>query len=234
MMFSASSELTQSLIKLPESGLGYQFISATNRNDWQSHRYIVYNAELLLDLDSSLHENFQKLRQHKFKATLANARPIDLSPSSLHTISWTDRKLVFIRQELQASNKGRHSGKVGAKAAPVKSANGLDKYVRLSAFENDKRIDVVNRCLLPGSFTTTEEDYRTCVRLSDYPNDRYALPNDEKILWAFYIRPTMDDKVQIGVAQPDFGKNGGGIEAYFDKGTKPHTYLDKTEYGNFL
>jgi hypothetical protein len=60
---------------------------------------------------------------------------------------------------------------------------------------------------------------------------RYALPNDEQIQWAFYIRPKVGDTLQRGVVQPAYGHDGGGIEAYFENGTSDDTYFDKKEYG---
>ena len=85
--------------------------------------------------------------------------------------------------------------------------------------------------LKPGSFTTTFRDYTDCVSTSDDPIDRYALPNDEKINWSFYIKPKSIDILQKGIVQPAFNHEGGGIEAYFEKGTSESTYLMKREYG---
>jgi hypothetical protein len=84
--------------------------------------------------------------------------------------------------------------------------------------------------LKPGSFTTTFNDYSDCVSTNDEPIDRYALPNDENINWAFYIKPKSIDVLQKGIVQPAFNHEGGGIEAYFENGTSENTYLVKREY----
>ncbi len=94
-----------------------------------------------------------------------------------------------------------------------------------------KRIDSVNKKLKPGSFTTTEQDYKDCVATNDEPIDRYALPNDESIKWAFYIKPKTSDILQRGIVQPAFDHEGGGIEAYFENGTSNGTYYLKKTYG---
>jgi hypothetical protein len=61
--------------------------------------------------------------------------------------------------------------------------------------------------------------------------DRYALPNDDTIKYSFTIIPENIDKLQRGIVQPAFEKLGGGIEAYFDKGTSNGTYKGKSKYG---
>ncbi len=44
----------------------------------------------------------------------------------------------------------------------LKNANGDELFIRLSAFEDDKRIDKINKCLLRGTFTTTASDAFKC------------------------------------------------------------------------
>jgi hypothetical protein len=44
--------------------------------------------------------------------------------------------------------------------------------VRLSALDNDKRIDKLNKCLRPGSFATTKDDYILCKYINDDPAER--------------------------------------------------------------
>jgi hypothetical protein len=102
--------------------------------------------------------------------------------------------------------------------------------VRLSAYENDRRIDHFNKKLLDGTYTTTEDDYLTCKKYGDDPVDRYALPNDEEIKWAFHVKPKNWDKYRPGIVQPANGHIGGGIEALFDNGTSVDTYFKKTPY----
>jgi hypothetical protein len=125
----------------------------------------------------------------------------------------------------------RYSGGQGALNNPKESAKGDEIFVRVSAFADDRRIDFVNKKLKPGSYTTTEQDYQDCVGTHDDPIDRYALPNDEPIVWAFYIKPKSTDILQRGIVQPAFGHKGGGIEAYFDAGTSNDTFLETRTYG---
>ena len=65
------------------------------------------------------------------------------------------------------------------------------------------------------------------IMSNDDPIDRYALPNDETIKWAFYIQPKSWDKLQKGIVQPAFDHYGGGIEVYFEDETSYNTYFEK-------
>lgn len=121
----------------------------------------------------------------------------------------------------------------GAKDSPLITPDGKTYYVRLSAYEDDKRIDKVNNCLLPGSYTTTKKDYEKCVNDKDDPVERYALPNAEEIKWAFHILPQQKDLYRLGTVEPAFGKRGGGEECLFENGTSFGTFKKQTSYGAF-
>lgn len=72
-------------------------------------------------------------------------------------------------------------------------------------------------------------------RLNDVvdPVERYALPKEEKIEWAFHILPQVKDGYQFGTVKPDFGKRGGGEECFFENGTSFGTFKQQTGYGIF-
>lgn len=62
------------------------------------------------------------------------------------------------------------------------------------------------------------------------PVERYALPSNDKIKFAFHIKPLKSDTLQRGTVQPANQKRGGGKEAYFAKGTANGTFLVQTFY----
>ena len=127
-------------------------------------------------------------------------------------------------------NESKPDKSKGAKDNPVEKVNGSEIFVRLSHWNNDKRVDKVNKRLLPGTFTTTLKDYKECNKTRDDPIERYALPTNDPILWAFHIQPKNTDTLQSGIVQPAFGRRGGGEEAYFDKGTSYGTFISQTPY----
>jgi hypothetical protein len=233
MIFRATQDLTNTLSTLPESGMGYQVIQATRLGGYWAQQFVVYNGQMLIELGDSFDRMRNQVVQEGFSAALRQSSEIRLVQSSISLLPKTARRSMMVENRFAAVGKGRHSGGVAAKNARPEYANGFEMFVRLSAFENDIRIDFQNMRLKPQSYSTTEEDYRVCVKTADDPVDRYALPNNETIKWAFYIRPFKVDILQRGIVQPDFGKRGGGIEALFEKGTSNGTYLEKRPYGNF-
>jgi hypothetical protein len=234
-IFKASDSAQQRFLSLPETGMGYQIIEARRYGktykDRVKDRFVVYNSELIIDLDDQLRHFNKQIITEGYSKMLGKAT---LLPIEISTISLVARSQVTESRTLTASkkkSKGRHSGGKGAIENPKEKANGKKKFVRLSAYENDRRIDFNNKKLRPGSYTTTDVDYCSCLTYDDDPIDRYALPSDAQIRWAFYVLPKSDDTLQRGIVQAAFGHDGGGLEAYFQDGTSDNTYHDKRPYG---
>jgi len=228
MIYKASSSFTETLLEQPETGMGYQLIEAKRPDRYSTQKFIVYNAELIIDLNENFQENKKNLLNEGYVSMFRRSDYLDLSLSAV--LSRQELKFVRMLYESSMNERGRSSGKRGADDNPPVPANGKDIFVRLSAYENDRRIDIENKCLLNGTYTTTMEDYLNCKRYNDAPIDRYALPNNEKIKWAFHVQPKSYDEYQLGTVQPANGHNGGGIEAFFKNGTSNDTYLKKGLY----
>jgi hypothetical protein len=231
MIFKAWESDQSKFLSLPESGMGYQIIEAKLYRKTEKNRFVVYNSELIVDLDIQFLDFKRKIIMEGYSAILSKVEKLLIETS---TISLVPRKQITeyrLLTESKKKEKGRHSGGKGAVDNPKETASGGELFARLSAYENDKRIDFINKKLKSGTFATTNDDYNVCVRTNDDPIDRYALPNDETIKWTFYIQPKKDDILQRGIVQPAFGHDGGGIEAYFEYGTSEKTYLEKRAYG---
>lgn len=69
-----------------------------------------------------------------------------------------------------------------------------------------------------------------CKFMDDDPIERYALPNNDELKFAFYIMPVKSDTLQKGRVLPANGKQGGGKEVYFSKGTTQGTFFKQTPY----
>lgn len=231
MIYKLHSADANTLLSRPETGMGYQLVSSAEYLKTSVRKFIVYNSELAVDLDSNFIANKRMIINEGFKNILNRSNQLILETK---TITVYNEHAVREFKALSASHKvynKRHTGTTAAIDSPKEYANGSEIFVRISAFEDDKRVDFVNKKLKEGSFTTTERDYIECVATSDDPVDRYALPNDEKIKWAFYFKPKTVDILQRGIVQPAFDHEGGGIEAYFENGTSRDTFLQKKEYG---
>lgn len=220
------------LRRMPETGMGYQVVEASKYGQRDVKRYIVYNSELAVNLDTEFKANKKQIFSEGFSKVLNRSSELMLETNSIRVLNKAEviqsKALRF--SEAKATKK-RHTEDKGAKDNPKENANGSEVFVRLSAYEDDKRIDFENKRLTSGSYTTTEQDYKECVSTNDDPVDRYALPNDEAIKWAFYIKPKTSDTLQRGIVQPAFDHEGGGIEAYFENGTSSDTYFQKKTYG---
>lgn len=231
MIFKIYPQDAETLLKKPETGMGYQIINASQYDRTLVRKFVVFNTNLAVELDSDFQTNKRLIINEGYKAVLNKATELMLETDSIKVFENDSVREYRVLSESKKSGKKRHSGGKGATDSPKEYANDTDVYVRISAYEDDKRIDFQKKRLKPGSFTTTFGDYTDCISTNDDPIDRYALPNDEKINWSFYIKPKSIDILQKGIVQPAFNHEGGGIEAYFEKGTSENTYLMKREYG---
>lgn len=231
MIYKAYSSDSNKLLSLPETGMGYQIIEGQLTGSYSTSKYVVYNSEMIVNLDSDFKRFKQQIISRGFSTSLNESKLLNIKTDSIRLVS---RSMIFETRylsESKKSNKRRYSGGKGATYNPKEYADGSEIFVRISAYEDDKRIDFVKKKLKDGTYTTTHKDYLDCVHSSDDPVDRYALPNDEEIKWAFYIQPKSIDRFQRGIVQPAFSHDGGGIEAFFENGTSDNTYFDKKNYG---
>lgn len=231
MFFKLTSGIRQKLLSLPETGMGYQVIEARRYDKSFKERYLVYNCELIIEYDDRFAEFRRKIKTEGYKNVLNKADYLIIDTNTISLVARREITGISALTERERKEKGRHSDGKGAIDSPEEYADGKELFTRLSPFEDDIRIDFKNKKLRRGTFTTTYLDYQTCLKYDDDPIDRYALPSDEKIKWAFFIQPKKTDTLQRGIVQPAFGHDGGGIEAYFEKGTSNNTYFDKKPYG---
>jgi len=220
MYYRLSSSQEFDLLNLPETGMGYQIIDAAKSGTYRREKYVVLNSEIAIEMNGNEGEYIRKIISEGISKAKSLASLI-----SLYSIV-----VLNERQFRNYLSEPENESEKGALDNPVESANGNEMFVRLSAFDDDKRIDKVNRCLRPGSFTTTEVDYLVCKFMDDNPVERYALPNNDEIKFAFYIQPLYVNTLQRGRVQPAYGKKGGGVEAYFARGTSNGTLMKQTPY----
>jgi len=140
MLFKATLESQSILLSLPESGMGYQLITARFASEYKSRKLLDLNSEIIIEHDESEWLFLSKIAREGWNEVKAAAKE-----QSLQGIELKSKTEYFniVAEEDTASKKG-------AKDNPVQSANGGMPYVRLSAFYDDKRIDRLNKCLRPG------------------------------------------------------------------------------------
>ena len=131
MLFKATSENQSMLLSLPESGMGYQLITARFASEYKSRKLLVLNSEVIIEHDESEWLFFSKIVREGWNEVKATAKE-----QSLQGIELKSKTEYF---NIVAEDDTIR--KKGAKENPVQSANGWMAYVRLSAFYDDKRID---------------------------------------------------------------------------------------------
>lgn len=220
MYYAFSKEQENYLLNQPETGMGYQVIEASKIGSYDNKKYIILNSQVAIDLDENSGKNIKNIINEGILKIQMSAQKISFS-----TI-----KVYSEKEYRNTLNESKISGEKAAIDNQKKSANGDEEFVRLSAFQDDKRIDRVKKCLRSGSYTTTKKDYLFCKSSHSNPIERYALPNEDKIQWAFFIKPKKGDTFQKGKVQPANGKIGGGEEAYFESGTSVGTFIGESKY----
>ncbi len=219
MIKKLRSSQVQELLSLPESGMGYQLIEAETGHFGQRSKYLVLNSQIVIDDTPQIFSEVRQVFKTGFRTMLNFAYTTEL-----RNIRLVNNLSIYKTKSLSASMQ------TGAIHQPVEFADGTEIFTRLSAYEDDFRIDTVNKKLLPGSFSTTFADYKYCKTNNMNPVERYALPNDEPVKWAFHIQPSKTDPLQRGIVEPANDQEGGGIEAYFKNGTSVNTLMEKSEY----
>jgi hypothetical protein len=234
MINIVTSAIREQLISQQETGMGYQLIKLIDWNNLNNNKKgIVYNGKYFIEIDGNFRINQKQLFNEQNKLNDLNFAPISnkfetaliISPNELKN----DSDKILLSELIPDYNKSK-----GAKdMEKINFADGISKYIRLSAFENDIRIDKINKRLLPGSFATTYEDYLILRDLKIRPNERYALPNDETIKYCFEIQPKTIDTFKQGIVQPANEYKGGGVEVFFEKGTSNGTFIRQMNYGRY-
>lgn len=220
MYFKLSRSQEIDLLNQPETGMGYQVVEAIKAGSYTLEKFLVLNSEVVIEMNGFEDGHIRKVINEGIFSIKSGASLISLNS-------------IIVLNEKQFRNQAKEPKSENEKGAldnPVELADGNEMFVRLSAFDDDKRVDKINKCLRPGSFTTTFRDYETCRGLNDDPVERYALPNNDEIKFAFYIQPVLKDTLQRGRVQPANGKKGGGKEVYFAKGTAIGTFKLQTPY----
>lgn len=214
-MIKVSPEIQKKLLNMPESGMGYQIVEATY-SDYSRKECIVLNATIAEPTNNrSAQEVFKSISLEEanrvYKFTAASANIIDVSLKA--------DKGIFKASVVKLSEAR------GADKAPKELTEKGEQFVRFSPFEDDNRIDKVNKKAKPGTYATTKEDAEYCLSAKIDPIERYALPRILPVKYAFDINPLENTVVQRGTVEPANNQPGGGKEVFFSKGTDNNTVV---------
>ncbi len=214
-MFRLTESQTAGLLREAETGMGYQEVEATHRDN-TTQKGIVYNAELLFEGNQT--QNV--LRLSSYARVLREAGSAGEQVKSLRVLRAPETRR-FLSATIYTKDVPRGTVAGSAKDAPLERTKADEVFKRFSAYENDRRV-TEDRRLRPGSYATTEEDAKN-VKTGKQAVSRYALPNPDPASYVFTIKPTKDTDIQRGTAEKANGQPGGGVEIFFKSGTTPNT-----------
>ena len=209
-MLRLSDTLRHSLLTEPETGMGYQRVEATLRDN-KTERGIAFNAELLVLDDET--QVTRRMYPNTNPYTILLKRSAQSSGNEIKALRVLPRAGMVFRA-------------IEKKAAPAKDASkektkADEVFKRFSAFQNDQRVTSDGR-LLAGSYATTDEDAKN-VKTGNDAVARYALPNPDPASYTFIIKPHKDADIQYGTVEPANDQPGGGVEVIFTTGTQTNT-----------
>lgn len=214
-MLKVNARIEQKLLGMAEAGMGYQIVEATFSNNAKTE-CLILNAVIAEPIkDGNIQETFKSVNfgeaNRLYKYGAASNDIIDVSES---------HKYLF-RTAFKFSESATHGADAGVLDGTVMG----EKFLRFSAFDDDRRVDKIHKCLYPGTFATTFSDGMYCLKVGIDPRSRYALPSQMEIKYLFLIVTIPRTPVQRGTVQPANGWSGGGDEVIFPDGTTDNTVI---------
>lgn len=220
-MLKVSSGIQKKLLGMQESGMGFQVVNATFQDN-RIRECIIINATLAEPVDDrSVQRVLAAMKEEYSEVFYKFAEP---STEIIDVRLKKDMGIFRTKTSLMLEEFGESKSAVNAPEGYTKIN---ERFIRFSHFEDDKRIDKVNKCLLPGTYATTFDDATYCINNKIDPAERYALPNTLTINYAFHVLPSERTPIKRGIVEPANGQPGGGEEALFTKGTSHNTVVRK-------
>lgn len=227
MKLSINEKAYRELLKLPESGPGFQIVDATFHGTRST--YIIWNADYAIDLKEapSLREDLSGANLGVWINEQALSEITIIAAPSLHDFS-----LVGARISSSVITMGVGSSAPTASPPPstlVKKVNlgAPRKFYRFSPFNNDRRIDQKTGDFLPGTYCCPESEI-PFVPTGFSAVGRFALPSPRPASFKYEITADVGTDVLFGTVAPAYGQAGGGVEAYFSTGARNVTRVFKT------
>jgi len=211
---SVPKELVHSLLRQPETGMGWQLVDVEHARG-TPERMIAVNASFLASGWSEL-RNLARAEGRLSESVLFKAAR-NAAPAEIKAI----RVVRPARMVTEMKSRGA-AAPAPAADAPETFTEKDDQFRRFSAFENDRRVTSDNG-LLPGTYGTTAKDADAHVHTGMDAVRRYALPNPAPAKYEFVIRPPERTRIKEGIVEPANNQPGGGVEIIFVEGSPPDT-----------
>lgn len=211
---------TAELLALPETGMGWQLVEV-QRDRLLVERVVVVNASTVA---GTVSREARLIREGKAHDRVTDARQLLESGSPLATIQVLTKSRAISEGILAPSYRLKTEGP--ASDAPVEGSQPDERFMRFSAFANDRRV-LADGSVSAGTYVTTHAD-GMLVKTGREAVARYALPNPDPAVHRFHLRPPVPILVRRGIVQPAYSQPGGGVEVIFEHGAPAGT-LFKTD-----
>jgi len=206
------------LRNLPETGMGFQLVSASFHG--ASAVFIVFNSELAFDLSQvELREGTDP------NVILANGvRVLNALRQAGSPLMGRPEPRLFALLESRVAIGGPAVAPITP--APIAQPSSLVKNVvlsanrvfhRYSAFNPDRRVDPVTGNFAPGTYGVPESEV-PFIPAGFAAVGRLALPNINPASHHYVIEAPSGTAVTFGTVAPAFGQAGGGVEALLPTG----------------
>lgn len=210
MYYSLSSSQEKELLNTPETGMGYQIIEAQRMGADITAKFIVLNCELAVEMNEAAPLYVKEIAQVGIQNVMEKAM----------SFRWEIIRVLQQDSELKPVSV--------AYTVKPEFSDGGEIFVRRTVYENDKRVDTVNKCLRPGSYTTTLADSLKHRNSSDDPLIQLAMDHGIRGKWGIYLQPKRTDALQRGKADPQTGAK----EVFFKNGSSYGTFLKQEVYSS--
>lgn len=229
-LWSLDTEAKSELVALPESGMGFQWVTARALGSLK--QFLIFNSSIAVEVQR------MNLEIGADPATIL-ANGLKVIDAQRHGPNWTTisapslRHFTLLSTRVNAESSGSQAGSSGPLIA---SPSSLVKRVtlsknrlfhRYSAFNPDRRVDPRTGNLIPGSYAAPESEV-PFIPTGFAAVGRLALPNTAPASHHYLIDADVGTDVEFGTVAPAFGQAGGGVEAFFpsgavNKGLAPHS-----------
>ena len=83
MIYKVFSSFTDELLRLPETGMGYQIIDAMRSGRTTKDRFVIYNGHLMVDLDSNFNSSKRQIVLESYTKMFSKSDYLTLTSPTL-------------------------------------------------------------------------------------------------------------------------------------------------------
>ena len=209
MPYVVTPEIKEALLEMPETGMGYQQVSAPSITKQNSDQYfVILNAYIALELPNlwSPRVDHQELIDLNIVMTMG----IPMLPFTVR--SGVDKPLSTPIEEFPYDIRDIRLIQGNSYRATTEEN---EHFIRFSAFKEDLRFTDKGTKIRPGTYFTTGLDVRL-VRSGLMAVARYALPNPSPAIYRTDFRFINTQDIVCGTVEPKFDQSGGGTEIRVD------------------